>query len=272
MKPEKTVPTPANSGVKNTEPIENQPPTLKCEYRDLDFKCWPRPSELELTQLAVQLARAGKINPKQLVEQAWTFYQESCRLLQADSREVAEYLKAERTREESANGPEAAAFELLPTPKKYPVTYPELELLLLPKLKGRTAERAKIMREFLFQNYVAGRNAPMNGAPDTRPEVLTAEQLIRLREESEAELESLFGQLRATRFDAEDYAHFAQYFLNWERWRTGFATSMMRSASARRRWAKRRKAGKAKTGARPNYAAFKKVIEPLKKGLDGSSG
>jgi hypothetical protein len=44
--------------------------------------------------------------------------------------------------------------ESMPLPKNFPITYSKLELLLLPKLKGRTAERAKIIREFLFVDYL----------------------------------------------------------------------------------------------------------------------
>lgn len=185
-------------------PISNFP--LKSDYRDCAFEYWPRPSEWELAQLAARLARTERIDSKALVAAAWELYWESCRTIQTDYLKVQTHFEQEAKKAESGNAQEAETLSELPVPKRYPVSYPELELLLLPKLKGRTAERARIMREFMFQDYVASRSAPMKVAPGIRPEVLTAAQLIRLREESTAELARRFGQLRATSFGVEDYA------------------------------------------------------------------
>ena len=41
-----------------------------------------------VANLAARLARTEKIDPKQLVNEAWDLYWESCRKIQADHREV----------------------------------------------------------------------------------------------------------------------------------------------------------------------------------------
>jgi len=47
---------------------------LTCDHRDAPFEHWPRPTELQLAELAARLACTEKIDPKQLVAEAWRLY------------------------------------------------------------------------------------------------------------------------------------------------------------------------------------------------------
>jgi hypothetical protein len=239
---------------------------IECDYRKDDLECWPRPSELELARLAAQLARTEKIEPQQLVKEAWALYWESCRTLKEDDRKVEEYFKQiEAADDHQYDGPDAEEAEPVPMPKKFPVTYQKVEMLLLPKLKGRTADRAKIMREFLFVDYVRSQHSGMKGNDGAGIVKLTQVELDRLREQSEEERASLFGQLRTMTFNANEYALFAQYFLAWHRQSAGFIKSMVRANSARKRWSERRKQHQTKIGARPKLAALKEIMDPARK-------
>jgi hypothetical protein len=234
------------------------------DYRKEDFECWPRPSELELARLAAQLARTEKIDPQQLVKDAWALYWESCRVLKEDNQKVEEYFKQLDAVDEN-DRTEDDELQMGPMPKKFPVSYQKMEMLLLPKLKGRTAERARIMSEFLFVDYVRSRQAELKDKDGAGIAKLTAEELDRLRAQSEEARASLFGQIRNMTFNAREYALFAHHFLAWHRSSAGFIKSMVRSNSARKRWAQRRKSHKAKTGARPKLAALREILDPAKK-------
>ena len=129
---------------------KNNSLVIRYHYREHDFEHWPRPSELDLARLAAQLARGEKVEPKQLVAEAWELYWESCRTIQADHRKIDAYFAREAEMEQELDWPEPEAIEPLPAPKKFPVTHRQVEALLLPKLKGRTAERAGLIREYIF--------------------------------------------------------------------------------------------------------------------------
>lgn len=256
-----TPPSSATNGsaLKNCNP---NPLILKCEYRDREFEHWPRPSELELAMLAAQLAHSGKVEPKRLVATAWEVYWESCRTLQADYQKVEAYFAREAALEAKLDEPEEPADDPLPMPEQFPLGYRELELLLMPRLKGRTAERAKRIRTFLFLEYIVGplqRQSELNGSS---PRFFTAGELDKLREESKAQLDQLHEQLRATPLGESDYGHFARQFLTWDQTRARFANSLIRSAVARQAWAKRKRKKKAKRGARPKYEQLREIIEP----------
>lgn len=239
---------------------------ISTDYRQEDFQYWPRPTELELARLAAQLARTQKIDPVQLVKEAWALYWESCRMLKADDRMVEDYFKAiEGEDDHQYDYPDEADAPTWPVPKKYPVAYREVEMLLLPKLKGRTAERAKIMRDFVFVDYVRSKHAGLKTADGMGMMKFNSEDLERLRKESEDECAEVFQYLRAKKFDAREYDAFAHYFLTWYRQRSGYLKSLVRSESARKRWAERRKRHQAKTGARPNRAALKEILASSKK-------
>jgi hypothetical protein len=70
MKTNESIPTAANDDARPAAGKE-QSLVIRYDYREQDFEQWPRPSELELARLAAQLARTEKIDPKQLVAEAW---------------------------------------------------------------------------------------------------------------------------------------------------------------------------------------------------------
>jgi len=129
---------------------KDQSLVIRYDYREQDFENWPRPSELELARLAAQLARTEKIDPKQWVAEAWEPYWESCRTIQTDHRKVEAYFAREAELERELNWPESETAAAVPMPKKFPVDHRQVEALLPPKQKGRTAERAALIREFIF--------------------------------------------------------------------------------------------------------------------------
>src|SRR5512135_2646567 len=67
---------------------------LTCDHRDAPFEHWPRPTEMQLAELAARLARTEKIDPKQLVAEAWSLYWESCKKIQQDHLEMQRMLAA----------------------------------------------------------------------------------------------------------------------------------------------------------------------------------
>src|SRR3974390_1835547 len=108
---------------------------VSSDHRDVGFEYWPRPSELELAHLAARLARTGTIDAKQLVGEAWNIYWESCRKIKEDYLQVDKGLRAMEALEGDLDDvPDEEGG--LPQPEKYPVSFQEMELLLLPKLKG----------------------------------------------------------------------------------------------------------------------------------------
>ena len=206
--------------------------TAHGDYREEDFDCWPRPTELELAQLAARLARTDKLNPQQLVEDAWAIYWESCRKIQDDHRAV----KANGEKESLADAALAAVTDQprtdLPQPKKYPVTFRELEILLLPKQKGRTANRASLIREYLLSECLG---TCMVLRPKPHPLTyweLDEKALNHLRELFSGQVAAKFGQIRARHFDEVTYVRFAEGFLKWHRQ----YIAEKRSAAARKRW------------------------------------
>ena len=235
-------------------------------YRQQDFQHWPRPSELNLARLAAQLARTEKIDPQQLVKEAWALYWESCRTLKEDDRMVEEYFKRlEGGDDRQYDCPEESGTQPIPTPKKYPVSYKEVEMLLLPKLKGRTGTRASVFREYAFAQILAGSFVIRGGFRvlsywDFQPEVLKE-----LREKHGGMVAERLGLWRKSVYDENAYTKFAGSFLSWfSRWNERH-NSEVRAANAKKGWDKRRKRHQAKTGARPNRAALKEILAPSKK-------
>ena len=252
-------------------PVGGRPIKLRCDYREDDFEYWPRPTELQLAQLAAGLARTEKIEPRQLVAEAWALYWESCRVIKTDYKEVNDFLEHEAQGHEADEDDWEEGHERFAFPKRYPASFKEVELLLLPKLKGRMADRARIMRDFMFEDYVRSRRARMRDETGAEPKPFTPEELARMREESKAELDDLFGQLRSLTFNARHYERFAHYFLDWYEQRYGFIKRMVRAASARRGWEKRKNNKTAKTGARPKHEVLREILDPTgDPPLDGS--
>jgi hypothetical protein len=127
MKLRKASPATAGNGSKTAK--SDSATTIKCsaDHRDNDFEYWPRPSEVELTRWAVQLARAGKTDPRQLVEEAWALYWESCRKIQQDHRAQQAYFENEGVDYDRSDELEYYMSAALPTPPKYPVTFQEMD-------------------------------------------------------------------------------------------------------------------------------------------------
>jgi hypothetical protein len=217
-------------------PLAKSNLVLKCDYREEDFIYWPRPSEVELAGLAAQLARSSKANPKHLVAQAWALYRESCRVIQADYREVQAQLDFDSRQDPECDFGERSEVELLqvPAPKKYPVPFAKAELLLLPKRTGRTADRAAVMREYIFA-------VVLQDCFVLRPKLAPAsyweldpEALNGMRQRLHKEIAERFGLLRKHIFDEADYVQFAASFLKWHR----RYKSAKKSDAARTRWDK----------------------------------
>jgi hypothetical protein len=234
---------------------------LSADHRNHPFEYWPRPSELELAHLAARLARAGSFDPKELVKDAWALYWESCRRIQEDHLQVTRYF------EEEGSEPGLEAWELLPRPKGFPVRFAEMERLLLPGLKGRTAERAALLREFAFADLMQQCMAYINGKFCPVPYwKLEGDELEALKQRFKDATTERFAKFRTSIYDAAAYDVFATGFLAWHaRW-TRRRNSEAKAANARKGWAKRQKAKKAKTGARPKYAALREILEPASPG------
>lgn len=220
-------------------------------YREHDFEHWPQPSKLDLARLAAQLVRTEKLDPKQLVAEAWELYWESCRPILADHRKVEAFFAHEAELDRELNWPEPEAAAAVPMPKKFPVNHRQVEALLLPKQNGRTAERAALIREFIFSQLA-------RTCLVVRPKLaavsywgLEADLLEQLRQKLKDEVARHFEKLRKTMYDTEAYHRFAVPFLEWRR---RFIAAQKASA-ARARWAKQKAAPAAAAKA---HAAYQK--------------
>ena len=231
---------------------------LSTDHRDQSFEYWPRPSELELAHLAARLARTEKIDAKQLVKEAWELYWESCRKIQADHREVGGMLEEVEAHDEEMWAEERGG---LPQPEKFPVTFQAMELLLLPKLKGRTGERASVFREYAFAQIIGGSFTFRGGFRVLSYWDFQPEALEELRERQKGRVAERFASWRESVYGVIAYAKFAGSFLRWYcRW-TERRRSEARSANARKGWEKRESTKKTKTGARPQTAALRRILE-----------
>lgn len=255
METNDAIPAPPTAG--DPRPASSPSSLVICgDYREHDFEHWPRPSELELARLAAQLARTERLDPKQLVAEAWELYWESCRTIQADHRKVEAYFAREAELDRELNWPELEPAAAVPMPKKFPVNHRQVEALLLPKQKGRTAERATLIREFIFSQLA-------RTCLVVRPKLaavsyweMEADLLEQLRQKLKDEVARHFEKLRKTMYDAEAYHRFAVPFLEWRR---RFIAAKKASA-ARTRWAKEEEKRKAAATAAGFRAASQKRI------------
>lgn len=242
---------------------------LTNDYREQSFEFWPRPSELELAHLAARLARTEKIDAKHLVQEAWDLYWESCRKIQADHREVGRMMAAMDGHDDEMWIEERGG---LPQPEKFPVTFQQMELLLLPKLKGRMGERAAVFREYALSQIVDGSFTVRGGFRvlsywDFQPEVLAE-----LREKFRVMAAEKFASWRKGVYGVTAYAKLASSFLRWHcRWLER-RNSEARAANARKGWDKRRDKKKARRGPRPQKQALREILEgpPLKNSRPGA--
>jgi len=246
-----------------------RPMKLRCDYREDDFEYWPRPTELQLAQLAARLARTEKIEPKQLVREAWALYWESCRVIKADYRKVEEYFRHEERSDASLADDCVGQIEPVPKPKKYPLTFGEAELLLLPKLKGRTADRAIVFRDYIFSKIV---NRCLEGARDSEGigvVEFTEETLRDLRDRYDDEVTKTFTQMRKRSYDAQGYAQLAGDFWGWYHGPRTYRLSEIKAANASKRWEKVREqerlAAEAKAKAEAEAKLNPVVTQPARK-------
>lgn len=231
---------------------------VNSDHRKESFEYWPRPSELDLAHLAARLARTEKIDPKQLVKEAWEVYRESCRQIQEDHFEVERMLQAQQTQDDERWSEEQSS---IPEPPQFPVTFHEMERLLLPKLKGRTGARATVFREYILAELL-GRCFAF------RPEFraisyweFEPDDLAKLRDMLRDDVAKKYGELRKSEYDAKTYGPFATSFLAWYgRW-TGHRKSQAKAVNARKGWEKRRALEAAKTGARPKMDELREILE-----------
>jgi hypothetical protein len=254
----KTTKTPADAPQPGEKPLK-QGLVIKSDYRTESFEHWPRPSELELAALAARLARAEQIDPKRLVDEAWDLYRASCQKIQQDHLEVERVLAAWEAVPDDGPFDDGSA---LPQPEQYPITFQAMELLLLPKLKGRTAERAALMREYIFAELLGQCFDIRNGFKPVSYWNLSPANLEIMREQLKPSIVKKFGLWRASLYDAQAYAKFAAAFLQWHGQWTNVRNSEIKAANAIKGWEKRRKAKTAKTGPRPKLAVLKEIMEP----------
>ena len=248
----------AGGSVKGPPRITEERIVLSTDHRDQSFEYWPRPSELELAHLAARLARTGAFDPKQLVKEAWDLYRESCRKIQADHREVGKMMEAVEAHNDELWIEEHGG---LPQPDKFPVTFPEMDRLLLPKLRGRTGERAAVFREYVFSKMMDGAFVVRGGIRAVSYWDFRPNDLDPLREKCQKDVATKFGELRKSLYDAEAYGRFATAFLTWYRRWTDVKKSEVKSANARKGWEKRQEQKTAKMGARPKKEELMEILE-----------
>jgi hypothetical protein len=256
VKTNESTPTAANADARQAAG-KDQSLVIRYDYREQDFEHWPRPSELELARLAAQLARTENIDPKQLVAEAWELYWESCRTIQTDHRKVDAYFAREAELERELNWPEPEPAAAVPMPKKFPVNHRQVEVLLLPKQKGRTADRAALIREYIFSQLT-------RTCLVLRPKLVAvsywemeADLQAQLRQKLKDEIDRHFETLRKTAYDAAAYHRFAVPFLAWHR----RFIAAKKAAAARARWAKRKAAPAA--AAKAHAASQKRIKKSL---------
>ena len=261
--------SPATAGTGSKPAKADSTTTIKCsaDHRDNDFEYWPRPSEVELTRWAVQLARTGKTDPRQLVEEAWALYWESCRKIQQDHRAQKAFFENEGWDDDHADELEYYEQAALPTPAKFPVTFQEMEILLLPKQYGRTGERAELFREYFFASLMGWNCQGLSKNPTSSYWNCPKQELYQTRnkESIKNEMARIYAKWRKTVFDAQAYSAFTTKFLRWYREWNAIRNSEIKAINALKGWNKRRQNNQAKTGARPNRAALKEILVPSKK-------
>lgn len=216
---------------------------LKCDYHEEDFIYWPRPSELELTQLAARMACNAKTAPKQLAARAWQLYWECCKLIKEDHRKVQTQLEfdAHCDAEQDHFDESAADGSVVPAPKAFPVSFAKAEQLLLRRQNGGTSSRGRIVQEYLFAELVGTCIRP---GPKPRPysywKLSRKKKTLFWKKLSET-VTARYGQLCKRVFEKDQYVGFALAFLKWHR----RYKSALKSKAARARWKKQKKLAKA---------------------------
>ena len=225
--------------------------TAPGDYRDEDLEFWPQPTGWQLAQLAAQLACAGKADAKQLVHDAWDIYWEGCRKIQDEHQAQKAILEHESVTcaglDENILQPEPVG----PRPEKYPVTFLEMEILLLPGKKRK--KRAFLIQEYVLSEFIG---TCFSFRPKLRPITcweLDENALNKLREEFSGQVTAKLEHYRAQLFNQDAYVRFAESFLKWYR----RYVSETRSAVASKRWDKE-KENKKQSVPETNTAGQKK--------------
>jgi hypothetical protein len=206
--------------------------TAHGDYREEDLEFWPRPTEWQLAQLAAQLSRSDKLDAKQLIHDAWEIYWEGCRKIQNDHRDQKAWHERESATDMALNEWIHQPQPAVPQPKKFPVAFREMEILLLPGKYGHTAERAHLIREYVLSEFLG---TCLVLRPKPHPLTyweLDPTALNELREHFSGQVDAKFGHYRAQHFNEDAYIRFADSFLKWHR---RYITEK-RSAAARTRW------------------------------------
>jgi hypothetical protein len=195
-----------------------------------------------------------------LVNEAWNIYWESCHKIKEDYLEVE--LPLMKWEEELCSQPDDSLEDQyeLPQPKNFPVTFQEMELLLLPRLKGRTDRRAALIREFIFAQIVDQNLLPSEKGSSLSYWSCRPQDLADLRKTAQDLVAEEFGELRRKVYDAQVYSEFGGAFLSWyTRW-ARLRNSQARAASALKGWEKRRTAKTARRGARRKTDVFEEAL------------
>ncbi len=179
------------------------------------------PTTAQLASLAATLAKNTTLSSKQLVNQALEIWEAARELLSRpnSTQEVSESRR-------------------LPTPKGYPITLDNFLNLMVPKLKGRTGDRAALFRQYLkyrLRNpthppFVRAyeRHVPVKGTtfdclnPRITPPTMgvlmgfSAEKPDTLPEPTKDDVDNRVASWQATPIpDAPSYYYHARYFLDW---------------------------------------------------------
>jgi hypothetical protein len=229
---------------------------LRIDYRVDDLVTWPRPTELQLAELAAQLARAEAIDAKQLVNEAWSIYWASCQKIQEDYLELKNKLLIMEAAENNILPEEVS----LPQPAKFPITFQKVELLLLPKFKGRTDERAILFREYLFAGMIGWNCVGLSKETGPTYWNCPAAVLAEMRTKSAGEVARVFGLHREATYDAQSYSTFGAKFLRWYGEWSRIRKSDVKARNARKGWERRRREKTTKTGARPNLVVLRQAL------------
>lgn len=165
------------------------------------------PTPFELASLAT---RCQGRTPGDACEAALVLWKAAAHTLK--SEEARRRFDAQRT------NPPPPAFDM---PKRYPVTPDAMVGLLLPGLKGRTADRAHLLREMLRDELRS-----LSWLKDKTE-----------REPTESEVSDALGQFRKRPIeDAKTFSWMAENFLKWHERRKPGLVSEARSEAAQKRW------------------------------------
>jgi hypothetical protein len=151
----KTSRTPAQGDKQDLNVLKEPPKTV-------------RPTTQQLAMLAATLAHTANDDPLYLISKAAGLWEK------AEAYLDLMYTEASLSEEQLAR---QAEFQALPKPRKYPVTRDEFARLMLPHLKGRTADLAAALKA-----YAAGK-LELQRIGQESPDKPTPEEIAKYYEE-----------------------------------------------------------------------------------------